>query len=179
MSLRFVGAISGLFAMATLGLTPAEGARANPLIEALIEDAEPCSALRIDDFKLVEIAVDRFKSLTIHDVAMTMNNDAVQARIDATLYCETGPNAALTGDMGGRVAIDLSADLATCRVNAVDAKVSELGGRIPVSLVEFLNRLGFKADVLGMLATRLEADLESAAREEAEGQCLKAKERTR
>lgn len=154
-----------------LTAAPSTAPRANPLIETLIRDAQPCAALRIDDFKLVEIAVDRFKSLSVHDVAVTMKNDALSAAIDATLYCETGPNAALTGDMGGRVAIDLSADLATCRVEAVDATVSELGGRIPTSLVEFLNRLGFKADVLGMLATRLESDLESAARAETEERC--------
>ncbi|MBP5856042.1 hypothetical protein KAJ83_03415 [Marivibrio halodurans] len=152
-------------------LTVPGEARANAMVENAIRQAEPCSALRIDDFKLVTIAVDRFKSLTVHDVALNMENDALSAAIDATLYCEAGPDASMSGDLGGRVAIDLTADLARCRVTSVDARVSELGGRIATSLVDFLQGLGFKADVLGMLETRLASDLEDAAREEVEARC--------
>lgn len=166
----FPGTCVAALLLAAILAMPGE-ARANALVENAIRRAEPCSALRIDDFKLVTIAVDRFKSLTVHDVALSMEGDALSAAIDATLYCEAGPDASMSGDLGGRVAIDLTADLARCRVTSVDARVSELGGRIATGLVEFLRGLGFKADVLGMLETRLASDLENAAREEVETRC--------
>jgi hypothetical protein len=168
---------NGVLALVALTLAPSAAPSANPLIETLIRDAAPCAGLRVDFPPVLSIGIDALQSLQVHDATITLENASLSAEIDATLYCETGPAAAAPHDLGARVTIDLDADTATCTVESVEARVSDIGGSAAESVDEFLTAFGQSEAGWRQLTVYLESTLEQAARKEAETQCRAALDR--
>jgi hypothetical protein len=120
------------FAMAQLmaaafAFFPARDALAGNLISNAIEQAKPCSRLKVTKFG-VSVGLDQFKSADIQTLHVDIDGKEAKIALSGSLSCKTSESAIISGDASAEVRADLALDLSACQFTRDSIRIVSTGG---------------------------------------------------
>ena len=113
--------------MAGLALAYVSDARAGNLVSNAIEQAKPCSRVKVTKFG-VSVGLDQFKSAEIKSLHVDIEGDKATIAFTGSLGCRTSDLAILRGDASAEVHADLALDLAACQFSQNAIHIVSTGG---------------------------------------------------
>lgn len=109
---------------------------AQSVFEQKIADSSPCSGVRFDK-GLVEIRVDRVKSVRIDEFGIVLRGDVIAASLLGALSCRTSDAAVFKGDIGADLAVTAKVAIPGCTLSSIDVVLSNFSGTFAVALEVF------------------------------------------
>jgi len=103
-------------------------ASAQTVIEALIENQEPCGGLRTEAPLIGSVGVDRLEKVRVPEVNFALRDDELSMSMTGRLACKTSENAALAGSASARIKASLKVDIASCKVFETNVELDDFGG---------------------------------------------------
>jgi len=112
------------FAIA-LAAAPAAQA-ANPVVQA-IEQAKPCSRLKVKALGLT-VGLDKFESAAVKSLKVDIDGDHAQFALDGSLACAASDGSLLRGDASAELNASFTLDLAACEFSEKSIHIVATGG---------------------------------------------------
>ena len=113
--------------VAAFALAPASAAWAgNPVVKA-IEQAKPCSRLKVKALGIA-IGLDAFEGAEVKSLKVDIDGDHASFALDGSLACRAADSALLRGDAKAELRAAFTLDLATCEFGDKTIRLVSTGG---------------------------------------------------
>ena len=99
---------------------------ANPVAKA-IEQAKPCSRLKVKALGLA-IGLDKFEGAEIKTLKVDIDGDRAKFALDGSLACAASDSALLRGDASAELRAAFTLDLKTCQFSETSIRIVATGG---------------------------------------------------
>jgi hypothetical protein len=99
--------------------------------ERAIGEAQPCRSLKakVSSFGLkVEIGVDKFDSVKVDSLQISVDGDMADASARGTLACKTSDDALVKGGFSATAEVHVKVDLMTCGMIESSVSIVDTGG---------------------------------------------------
>ncbi len=108
-------------------LAAASGAHAANAIVKAIEQAKPCSRLKVSKFG-VTVGLDQFKSADIQSLHVDVDDAHAKFELSGSLACRSSEAAIFRGDASAELKASLALDLTTCQFSQNTIRIVSVGG---------------------------------------------------
>jgi hypothetical protein len=118
---------------AALTFVPAGEALAGNLISNAVEQAKPCSRLKVTKFG-VSVGLDQFKSADIQTLHVDIDGNEAKIALSGSLSCKSSESAIISGDAYAEVRADLALDLSACQFTHDSIRIISTGGAFGLAI---------------------------------------------